>query len=216
MTHRLCKVCCGGNVIGFAKYAKVKDRYCLCYFGPCDDYLVQLKLLRPVLESSFPGLKIGFGCRDEKTHIFDDCQYVMKASDIKVMREEFGHIREIRFNGTTHPVEDLLNECRIKQCAVPTPSPIDHTSKCVVVTKGHYPTKDLEKDKVERLKKMATESGYYVELDTDVGDAGLVMGAESYKLFEAAGRGIQTKLLPTGLGTRLYKLMFPNGVVLHN
>jgi hypothetical protein len=32
-------------------------------------------------------------------------------------------------------------------------------------------------------------------------------------LFEAAGKGIRTTLFPKGLGTRLYKTMFPNGEV---
>jgi hypothetical protein len=57
--------------------------------------------------------------------------------------------------------------------------------------------------------------GWDIEYDGDASDASLVIGVESVGLFEAAGRGVPTELVPTGLGTRLYKLMFPNGRVRH-
>jgi acyl CoA:acetate/3-ketoacid CoA transferase alpha subunit len=36
---------------------------------------------------------------------------------------------------------------------------------------------------------------------------------ESHELFLAAASGIPTALIPTGLGTDLYRMMFPNNEV---
>lgn len=199
-------------MIEFEKYAKIKDNYCLCYFGPSDEYLIQLKLLKPAMEKQFPGVKIYFGCRDDKTHIFDN-QYVMKITDLKIRRYDFGHINEIRFDGLQHPVDQFVKSSGLTDCAVVTPVPT-HTKKCVIVTKGQHPTKDLNQQEVNNLKKIATDDGYDVEIDTDIKSAGLVIGVESRSLFEAAANGVKTKLVPRGLGTSLYKRMFPKGEVL--
>lgn len=202
-------------MIEFAKYAKVKDRYCLCYFGPNEEYLLQLKLLKPVVERHFPGIVVGLGCRDDRAHILEGLSEFMKVSEFKAKMDSYGHIREIVYNGASHPILDLVDECGISDCTVVGEPPDVHTRRCVIVTQATYPTKNLEKRQIDILKKTASEAGYDVELDTPITRAGLVMGAESYNLFDAASRGIRTKLVPTGIGTRLYKLMFPFGEVLH-
>ena len=61
---------------------------------------------------------------------------------------------------------------------------------------------------------MARDEGYEPMVNTDIDNAGLVMGVECQNLFEAAARGLETRLVPTGLGARLYKTMFQNGKVL--
>jgi hypothetical protein len=200
-------------MIEFSKYSKVKDRYCLCYFGSSDEYLVLLKILKKPIERHFPGLRLSFGCRDDKAHLLGVDSDVMKISEIKVRRNDFAHIRELMFNGATHPVEDLIKENGIADCVVNAEIKEPLTKKCVIITKGNYPTKGLERMQVDQLKKLAMESGFYVELDSDINNAGLVMGVESVWLFEAASRGIRTKLVPTGIGLRLYKMMFPHSEV---
>jgi len=40
------------------------------------------------------------------------------------------------------------------------------------------------------------------------------MGVESDLLLKALESGIETRLLPTGLGTNIYKKMFPNMKIL--
>jgi hypothetical protein len=198
----------------FSKYAKIKDHYCLCYFGACSEHLLQLRLLKPVVEAHFPGLKLHFGCRDDRAHILEGCEGVLKISELKVRRYDFAHIKEVRFNGTTHPVEDFLKECGITQFVVRWDVEESHTAKCVIITHAEYPTKSLERHQVDSLKRLAKEQGFEPQVDVDTTGAGLVMGVESYGLFDAAAKGIRTRLLPTGLGTRLYKGMFPKGEVM--
>ena len=95
-------------MIGFEQYAKVKDKYCICYFGYNDEYLTQLALVKPVIEASLPGIEIYLGCKDDKTHLLEN---PLKLSEIKIRRKDYAYVRELKFNGRTHPVKDLLREC---------------------------------------------------------------------------------------------------------
>lgn len=196
-------------MINFNEYARIKDRYCLCYFGPSDEYVVQLMLLRPVIERELPGLEIHIGCKDELANF----PRSMKLSEIKVRRSEFAHIKDVRFNGKTHPIEDLLNESNIQNWDVSVPIQEDHTVKCVVITRGNYPTKPLESRQIEACRKMF--KNYEVEIDGNIDHAGMVIGVESKELFLAASRGVRTKLIPTGIGSCLYKRMFLNQETVH-
>lgn len=96
--------------MSFEQYAKVKDKYCICYFGYNDEYLRQLRLVKPLLEGALPGVEIHLGCKDDKTHLLAGCD-PLKISEIKVRRKEYAYIRELKFNGVSHPVRDLLEEC---------------------------------------------------------------------------------------------------------
>ena len=196
-------------------YARIKDNYCICYFGSSDEYLVQLKMLRPAIERQLPGLKLYIGCKDDRAFLLGDCERTMKISEVKARRVEFAHMKELKFDGQTHPVEQLLVEAGVKDWAVGPQPQEDHTNRCVIVTKGNYPTKPLELRQRETLKRIYSEKGYEVEFDTDATTAGVVAGVESFSLFAAAERGIRTQLVPTGVGTRLYKEMFPFSELVH-
>lgn len=198
-------------MIEFPKYAQIKDRFCLCYFGQCDDYLTLLVALRPRIEACMPGLQLWLGCRDDRVEMVGERS--LPISMLKADRFTFAHIRELRYNGQSHPVEDFLDESGI---SIQFPDiQKEHTSKCVVVTKGQYPTKNLESDKVDQLVRSITKEGYAVEVDTDIAGAGLVVGVESSALWQAASKGIETRLVPTGIGACLYKKLIPRGTVLH-
>lgn len=202
-------------MIEFPKYAKIKDCYCVCYFGPNNEYLLQLKLLQTTVEEQLPGLKLFFGCRDDKTHIFQDCERVLKVSELKMRRYDFAYIRELRTDGIIHPVEEFLNEAGIKNYKVKTKVHDNHTSRCVIITSGNYPTRPLERRYIEQIKRTVKEEGYDPELDTSIDNAGLVVGVESFSIFDAASQGIATRLVHSGIGTRLYENMFEFGRVIN-
>ena len=195
-------------MISFTDYSKIANNYCICYFGHSDEYLVQLRLLKPILEKEFSDLNIYIGCKDEKTHILGDCRNILKLTELKIRKKEFAYISELKYNGSTHPIEDLMVDSKIRNFAIPTQQ-TDKTHKCVIVSNGSYPTTPLEKLKIENLKKIAITRNMSYELDTDIKGAGLVMGVESVQLCEAAANGIETILIPTGVGARLYQCMFP-------
>ena len=195
-------------MIKFSQYAKVKNNYCLCYFGHSDEYLVQLRLLKPFLERKFPGLNLCFGCKDDKSHLLHGCEPILKVSEIKVHRHQFAHIRELKFS-STHPVEDLLVESGVTNFALRDSVMPKTTDLCVIVKDGAYPTKPLERDVIKHLKSHISGQGYRPEIGTNIENASWVVGVESVALFEAAARGTRTTLVPTGVGARLYKHLFP-------
>lgn len=203
-------------MIEFAKYAKIKDNYCVCYFGPSDAYLLQLKLLKPIIERHFDGLKIFIGCRDEKVHILNGCEDVLKITDLKIRCHDFAHINELRFDMQTHPLEKLMDASGIDSWIVSTEQKKDPLKKAIIITKGEYPTRNLELREIDQLQKNVKEEGYEPEVDGNINTAGLVVGVESYAIFAAAAKGIKTRLIPSGLGTRLYKQMFQDAEIMHS
>ncbi len=88
-------------------------------------------------------------------------------------------------------------------------TPKDSTTRCLILTEGFYPTKNLTTDQINKISIFAEKSGYYVEINKEIRGAGLVIGVENPNLFKAASQGIKTMLVPTGVGTHLYKKMFP-------
>lgn len=201
-------------MVDFPQYARIKDSFCVCYFGHSDEYLVQLRLLRPTIERHFPGIRLHIGCRDDRAHLLEGSQNVVLQSMLRINRSLYGHVRELKYNGISHPVEDFLDEAGMTDIFLPRKMlPID-TRRCVLVTKGNHPVKPLESHVIGRLKKMAEMDGYSVELDAGIEGAALVVGVESVQIFEAAAREIPTKLYPSGVGTRLYKRMFQSADVM--
>ena len=195
-------------MIKLSQYAKVKNNYCLCYFGHSDEFLVQLRLLKPVIERRFPGLNLYFGCKDDKHHLLEGCDPILKVSEIKVKRHNFAHIRELKLT-ETHPVENLLVESGITNFVIRDTVLPQETDLCVIIKDGSHPTMPIERNNLNHLKARIESQGYRAEVRKDIKNAGWVVGVESVQLFEAAAQGIRTTLVPTGVGTRLYKHMFP-------
>ena len=201
-------------MISFAKYASIKDKYCICYFGHVDEYLVALRLVRPIIERKYPGLRLHFGCKDDKAHHLHGCE-ILKVSEIKARREDFAHVRELKYNGKDHPVEQLMDECDIPDWTVRSSTAETRGDKCVIVSKSDYPTKPLETRQIDLLKKKAKGLGHIPLLNEPWKGAGVVMGVESVDLLESAAAGAITYLVPNGVGTRLYKRLFPFLEVVH-
>jgi len=197
------------------QYAKVKDNYCICYFGSSDEYLVILRTLKDVIQKRFEGMNLSFGCKDEKVHLLGEQSDIIKVSEIKLKRRQFAQIKHLEYNNETHPIEDLLVESGITNFAIPMPLIKEHSQKMMITTIGSYPTVPLKQHNIEMLKKMGMKAGYFVEVDTNWQDAGWVAGVESVALFEAAAAGTKTSLIPTGVGKRLYQRMFPNGEIIN-
>jgi hypothetical protein len=193
------------------EYVKVKDLYGISYLGPSEEYLIQLDALRPHLASKFPDIQIALICRDRSLPHLSHIPNISTASEIpdQLLQEE------ITYDGTRrHPIEMFLKECGITSYPVKIGDSI-RTTRCVIITKGNYPTLSLTSEQIEVLKKIGKSEGYEVEIDTDVELSGLVMGVESLALFKAAVAGVETRLVPTGIGTRLYKTMFPESQILN-
>lgn len=201
-------------MIEFEKYAKIKDKYCICYFGPLDEYLLQLNLLKESIKNKFTKIDLYFGCLDEKRFLLN-CDSVLVRSKLIEERSNYAYIKELKFNGLIHPIEELLIESEIFDISLEIPVRNFETKKCVIVTKAEYPVISLNRNEIDKIKRKVISQGFEPVENESIDDAGLVVGAESFNLFKAASQGIRTELYPTGFGTRLYKMMFPSGTVMH-
>ena len=201
----------------FTHYSKVKDKYCIAYGGHCSEYLVQLRLLRPLLEKEFPGVDIYLSGRDDFLHLLHGEKYVIPYSKVKDRKREFGYLREL-VTGKGHPVLQFLQESGIND-PVSVPTSPNHNKLCVLTTTAIPPTKPISEGQIAQLRSDAIYSGYQVLVDPEpsvLESAGWVIGVENPILFEAAGLGIRTTLVTTGIGEKLYKLMFPKGEIMKN
>lgn len=94
-------------MIPLPTYAKIKDRYCVGYFGDSEDVLTDLLKARPVVERELPGISLYICCADEKAHMFKD--KVIPKSKLPEMIKEIAYFREL--NGMS--VAELLEESEI-------------------------------------------------------------------------------------------------------
>lgn len=99
--------------VPFPEYAKIKNKYCLCYFGPNRDYVKQLKYVRPLMEKELPGTLIYLCCRDDFFNIFEGEDYTLPMSEIQKRKKEFAYIRELTYNMEDHPILAFLEESKI-------------------------------------------------------------------------------------------------------
>ncbi len=199
-------------MIGFEHYSKIKNNYCICYLGVSDEYLIQLRMLYPAIHTRFPELNLYLACKDESLRWLTGVENAVPITLLKSRKSEFVHIKELTFDGKVHPVYDLMTASEVPIYAKIKPT--ERTTKCVIISRGQHPTVSLMDRQILRLRHIAQEQGYSVEVNTSITGAGLVMGVESPDLFEAISQGIKTTLVPTGFGTELYKKLAPDGDVL--
>lgn len=180
--------------------------------GHCSEYVVILRLLRPYIEKQFPDLNIYLSCRDEFYHIFNNEKNILTREELRANKRNFGYIRELKI-GSTHPIWDLLRESNIE---IPTISIEANslTRLCLFVTDGSLPTKSLNSEQIKKCKSYITQLGYQISSKNSTDDVGMVCGVECEQIYDAASKGIKAALIPTGLGTNLFKNMFPKAEIL--
>lgn len=196
------------------RYREVKDKYCVCYFGPCNEYITLLLGLRKQVEDQLPGLQLYIGCKENL------CGYektVPEPAIIQMTREpwgtSFGHIREIRCNMVNHPVEQFFKESQID--IKPAEHKPDPGNRVVYLCpNGTSPTRSLTEQHAASLANWYTEAGYIVRKDGPLHDVGLVVGVESVQLWSAALAGKDCVLCDSGLGTALFRVICPWGQVI--
>lgn len=196
-------------------YAKIKDKYCICYTGNNIEYIVQLLYLRPHIEEELPGIQIYIGYPSRHEHLVEGHARVVRAEDIDPKKREYAYIRQIRCDQISHPVENLLEESRLTLPTLETPTLVQtEIKRCAIYPKGGLPTKWLTQQQTDNLFHLCRGKGYQPVLEGDLETVGWVIGVENAPLFQAACKGIKTSLVPTGVGTRLYQRLFPTGEIL--
>jgi len=199
--------------VALPHYAKIKDRYCVGYFGRSNEYLVQLLLLRPNIERELPGVQVYIACMEEVFHLLQGHPRVLTYRELKDNENNFACIRNLTCNLQDHPIETLMSESAISM-RVDVPDPPAADTRCVILTEGVIPTQPMTARQIEACKQLAIEEGLRPEVTNGFLGAAWVIGVENEFLYAAAAYGIQTALVPTGLGTKLYENMFERAEVL--
>jgi len=198
--------------VPFPQYSKIKNRYCIAYYGPCAEYIVQLLYLRPAIEKEFPGIEIYISCRDDCIRFIDKKERIIFGSELNTRKKEVAYIRELRCDLKNHPVLQLIQESNLQLSYLEPPkikqSDVRH---CVICTNAILPTGLIHN--IDQISNFVFHQGYSVGLNSDISKATWVIGPENEQLFTAAIQGIRTTLIPTGLGTELYKKLFPDGEI---
>jgi len=131
-------------------YAKVKNRYCIMYVGNCNEYLVQLKLIRPSIEKIYPGIEIYLVCKDDAYYLLEDSPKTLKANEY--VKERYGYTRELFCDMQNHPVEELLKESHIPKLLLKTKQN-KGGNLCSIYPFGASPTRSLSREQIEKVEK---------------------------------------------------------------
>lgn len=200
-------------MIGLPTYAKIKNRYCICYFGPCNEYIVQLLYLRPHVEAVLPGLDLYIGCQDSLHNFAKHYDKILLQNEINDKKREFAYIRVVKCNMVDHPIENILKESNIEYPSPVIPHKSSNCTKCIIYPKGNLPTRSLTNETLDKLIPYCTSKGYQVQIEGNIDEADWVVGVENEQLFLAGFKGIKTSLIPTGVGTNFYQKLFKGEIL---
>ena len=195
------------------QYAKVKDNYCIAYFGNNKEHLIQLKLLRPLMEATFPGVKVYLSCREDSLYLLKDEERIITREELKDNKNSFGYVRELTCDMQSNPVEEFMNESNIP-CGPIRESQISANRDCVLLTNGIQPVASLTGNQIKAAIAFMRQKGAEPVLNGQDKHYGWWVGVECEQLYEAASWGKHVTLIPTGFGENLFKKMFPGGQIL--
>jgi hypothetical protein len=98
-----------------SQYAKVKDRYCICYLGPSREVVEHLIAIRPHIEKELPGIDVYLACRDKFLYLAEGVSRIIGQSKLVEKKRQFGYIRELKTQHGQNPVESLLLESELTE-----------------------------------------------------------------------------------------------------
>ncbi|RDJ35636.1 MAG: hypothetical protein DWQ19_12525 [Crenarchaeota archaeon] len=194
--------------IPYTKYLEIKDKYCIAYYGVFNEFIWQLNYLRPAIEKELPGVQLYISCKDELKEI--NSERIVPQSHFN--KHNFAYVRKLNFNNISHPIEDLLEESNITLKYLNLPQPTSQNKRCVLLTNGLGGVRSLPQDKQREVIKHIEKMGYFIE-NSNVEEAGWVVGVECESFYKAAIAGIKVTLLPTGFGTKFFQKLFPQGEI---
>lgn len=188
-------------ILPLPRYRQVKDKYCVCYFGHCEEYITTLLAYRPIVEAELTGLQLYIGCRDD---LYGPERTVPETAIRQMTREPwgtgFGHIRELRFNQHEHPIERFFADSKIDIRPISRHQPEEENRIVGLYPNGSDPTRSLTSSEITSLTLRYEKAGKVVRVNGPWQEAGVVVGVENKALFEAAAAGKTISLCDTGIG----------------
>jgi hypothetical protein len=137
--------------IPFTLFSQINNRYCVAYFGHNKEYLIQLSILRPVIEKTLPGIDLHLGCLDQYRYLLDGQERILPLSDLPSKRASFVCIRELKCDLATHPVLQLITESKINLPDMAPPRK-KAPETFVILPVGIEPTKSLNESQINLIR----------------------------------------------------------------
>jgi len=206
--------------VSLPNYVKIKDNYCISYYGQNKEYLVQLSLLRPIIESTFKGIQIYISCEDSSLYLLEGESKILSKNETDTYRNNFAYIREIKSNLDKHPIESIMEESGLPCGPINFVKKERSTSKCALFTNGSSHTRKLSGKQITKIIESIEQNNYSIEINplrykSFVNDFDLVVGVENEYVYKAASCGVETTLIATGNGEDLFRKMFPKSQIIH-
>lgn len=185
------------------------NRYCIAYFGPHDEYIIQLNIVKKIVEKQRSDIIISIVCRDDIDPIISESAIPRS----KFNREDFAYVRQITDGSNVHPIMSIIKESSISMNGVDF-KPINDSNKCVIITHNSH-SQSMTTEQRVKSKELAASKGYEVFFDANDVNVGWIIGLESPMLYLAGISGAKTSLIPSSFGSELYKNIFKRGEVLN-
>lgn len=200
-------------MIALPDYAKIKDNYCISYFGYNKEYLTQLRLLRPQMEQAFPGIKVYLCCRDDLFYLFHGEPRTLVKSKLFAEKNQFAYVREISYTEGEHPIEQLFIESDLKIKPICTSS--SNYGPANLLTNGVYPINSLNHKQIQFSLEYIASKNCICQINKDWNNFEWIVGVENELLYEAASAGKKVTLISNGIGENIFKMMFPKAEILN-
>ena len=170
-------------------------------------------MLLKSIEKELKGITIYIACNSDSIYLFEEKERILTKQQFETQKENFAFIKQINCNTITHPIEDLMDESKIPYLKIKTNK--ENFKECVLLTEGNFPTKNLEKEKIEKIKSYLENKGISVSINESIEKFNWIVSVENEQLFLAAKENKKITLIPSGVGTNLFKKMFENAEVLN-
>jgi hypothetical protein len=193
-------------------YIKIKDNYCITYFGSAKDFLMQLRLLRPSMEATFPGVQVYICCKDEYTYIFENDPRILSKTELFDNKKNFAYIRELGYRNDENPIEKFMAESGITIPVICRNS--KKNTPAVLLPNGSFPNRNLSYKQIQAVTDYVRSQGCELSINKPYESFDWIISVENEYLYKAAASGKRVTLIPTGIGENIFKSMFPDGEIL--
>lgn len=167
--------------------------------------MVQLKLIRPIIEKIYTGIEIYLVCKDDAFYLLENEPRTLKKSEY--VKERYGYTRELFCDMHNHPVEQLIKESNVPKLLLRTEQQKGGKT-CCIYPYGAAPTKSLTAEQLEKVKAHIVSKNMHPVINGDLDSAAWVVGVENEYTALAPTKGIKTTLVSTGIGENLYKSLY--------
>lgn len=190
------------------EYNRIKDNYCIAYYGHCKDLILEIKLLLPQIRQNYPEINIFISFLDQYCYFFPEEINFIPKSKMQDQKKNLAYIRELRHDYDIHPLNVFLKESDIEiQPLITLPKPSGNVAG--LICQSNSPIKSLSGLEIQKYENYCKSKGFKV-LINEYKNVDWVVGVESEELIDGAMSGKPSSLIESGPGTELLTKMFQN------